>query len=82
MFSDPANVSRRSAPGRQVVAHHLGKEIDVVIAFAGHLFANRVKFLKKMWTLVHLNHSETRNSGVTISGTKKPAVVLKSLILA
>ena len=41
----PANVAGRPPFGRLVVTDHLGEEIDVIVALARHLFANRVEFL-------------------------------------
>src|SRR6185369_2835675 len=55
-------------------AHHLRKQVDVVIRFPRHLFPNRVQHFQKFWATIHCQltlsvASETRNSGVTIIGT-------------
>lgn len=53
IFSNSANIVGRAMLWSLVAANHLGEEIDVIVAFTRHLFANGVEFLKKMGSLVH-----------------------------
>lgn len=101
--SDAANVSRRSIARPLTRTYHLREQVDVVIALARHLFANRMKLFKESRLSIHIcdtssamlirnRYSATRhalritaqnsalikNSGVTIIGTKKPAIVLNN----
>src|SRR4030095_14809008 len=84
--TNATDVPRRAAMRALIASHHFCKEFRIVVAFSGHLFADRVQFFEKSWTRIHFRQSDhsslTRNSGVTISGTKKPAAVLKSLTRA
>ena len=52
-LADPANIAGRTMARRLVAADHLREKIDVIVAFTGHLFANGMKLLKKMGTLIH-----------------------------
>lgn len=53
IFSNSANIVGRAMLWSLVASNHLGEEIDVIVAFTRHLFANGVEFLKKMGSLVH-----------------------------
>jgi hypothetical protein len=53
VFPNSANIVGRAMLWSLVAANHLGEEIDVIVAFTRHLFANGVEFLKKMGSLVH-----------------------------
>ncbi len=53
MEPQTSNVTRRSVARGPVVLNHLGKQLDIVIAFARHLFTDRMEFFEKMWTTIH-----------------------------
>lgn len=53
VFPNSANIVGRAMLWSLVASNHLGEEIDVIVAFTRHLFANGVEFLKKMGSLVH-----------------------------
>jgi hypothetical protein len=39
--------------GPAVVANHLCKKVDIIVAFPGHLLADGVQLFEKSWAMIH-----------------------------
>src|SRR6185503_4220899 len=78
--SETTNHSLRSVRWLHSGSHHLGKQVNIIVRFARHVFPDRVQHLQELWSSIHQRFtisaqltfsvaSETKNSGVTIIGT-------------
>ena len=52
-MTSAANIARWAMDRALAATHKLGKEVNIIIAFARHLFANGVQFFKKSRALIH-----------------------------
>src|SRR5215470_18780677 len=53
ILADAADVARGAALGWLIASDHLGEKVHVVIAFARHLFADRLQLFKKPGAFIH-----------------------------
>lgn len=52
-FREATNVSLRAVRWLRARANHLSKQVNVVISFARHGFANLVQDGQEFWTTIH-----------------------------